>query len=79
MFGWVLNRPLKLKIKTPEQCHSHCSVGFIVDFGHISQIGLHAYFTHFTHISLIDGSTVDSKRVKMLAGKVFKNLNKEMM
>ena len=43
---WVLNTPLKLTVKAPEQFHPHCSSVFIVDFEHI---GFHAYITYFTH------------------------------
>ena len=59
MFNWVVKMmPLKLKIKTRQQHHSHCSGVFIVDLTyfthvfrmHVSHISHIFYiFTHFTH------------------------------
>ena len=69
MFDWVLNTPLQLTIKTPEQ-HSCCSDVFIVEFDliivdfinfmHFSSI----FHTLLIYILHIDASIVDSKQVK---------------
>ena len=63
MFHWVLNKPLNVEMKTPEQFHLSCSEDFIADFQDISHIGFHACFTYFTHISHINASNVDSKEI----------------
>ena len=43
----------RLKIKTPEQCHTQCSGAFIGDF------------KHFTHISHTDASILNSQPVNV--------------
>ena len=62
MFNWVVKMPLKLKIKTPEQCHSCCSGAFIVDLTHFPHWFSCMFFishTYFTYCCFI----VDSKQV----------------